>query len=74
MWKVSSYKRRKLILEVNDFIEMCAVKYVRLSIEDLDKIVDEYSKKYPHPRYQLNILEILDLDWEEGKWKTMFGI
>lgn len=67
MWKVSSYKKRRLVLEVNDFIGMCAVEHLHFSIEDLDKIIDEYSKKYPHPRYQLDILEVLDLDWEEER-------
>lgn len=67
MWKVSSYKKRKLVLEVNDFIEMCAVEHVHFSIEELDSIIEKYSKKYPHPRYQLDILEVLDLDWEEDK-------
>ena len=67
MWKLSSYKKRKLVLEINDFIEMCSVEHVHFSIEDLDKIIDEYSKKYPNPRYQLDILEVLDLDWEEDK-------
>ena len=67
MWKVSSYKKRKLVLEVNDFIEMCSVEHVNFSAEDLDKIIDEYSKKYYHPRYQFNVLEILDLDWEEDR-------
>lgn len=46
---------------------MCAVKHVYFSIENLDKIIDEYSKKYPYPRYQLDILEVLDLDWEEDR-------
>ena len=67
MWKLESFKKRKLVLEVNDFIEMCSVEHVHFSIEDLDKIIDEYSKKYPCPRYQLDILEVLDLDWEEDK-------
>ena len=65
MWKLNSYKKRRLVLEVDDYIECCALEHVHFSIEELDSIIEKYSKKYSSPRYELNILEILDLDWED---------
>lgn len=67
MWKLNSYKKRRFVLQVKDFIEMRYVLAVYFSIEELESIIDKYSKLYPYPRYQLDVLEILDLDWEESK-------
>lgn len=67
MWKLESFKKRKLVLEVNDYIECNAVEHVIFSEDELASIIDTYSKKYPHPRYELAFLEILDLDWREDK-------
>ena len=63
MWKLTGKGVYKLY--INDWID-CETKYWKvIATHELDKTIEEFNQKYSNPRYELEIQEVMELDYED---------